>query len=86
MKKILLFAAVAVMASCSAPEEKGVKDAFTGHFYLGAALNEAQITGLDVKGVETVKKHFNSIVAENCMKSEEILHTRRQVRGVRRSE
>lgn len=72
MKKTLLFTAAAIMAACTAPEEKGAKDAFTEHFYLGTALNEAQITGIDTKGVETVKKHFNSIVAENCMKSEVI--------------
>ena len=72
MKKILLFAALGLITACSTPEEKGAKDVFAEHFYLGTALNEAQITGLDTKGVETIKKHFNSIVAENCMKSEEI--------------
>lgn len=72
MKKTLLIAAAAIMAACTAPEEKSAKDAFAEHFYLGTALNEAQITGADTKGVETIKKHFNSIVAENCMKSEEI--------------
>jgi hypothetical protein len=63
MKKTLLIAAAAVMAACTAPEEKGAKDAFAKYFYLGTALNEAQITGADTKGVETIKKHFNSIVA-----------------------
>ena len=72
MKKILIFAALGLITACTAPEEKGAKDVFAEHFYLGTALNEAQITGFDTKGVETIKKHFNSIVAENCMKSEEI--------------
>lgn len=72
MKKILLFAALGLITACSTPEEKGAKDVFAEHFYLGTALNEAQIIGLDTKGVETIKKHFNSIVAENCMKSEDI--------------
>lgn len=72
MKKTLLIAALGIMTACSTPAEKGAKDAFAEHFYFGAALNEAQITGLDAKGVETIRKHFNSIVAENCMKSEEI--------------
>ena len=72
MKKILLIAALGILAACTTPAEKGAKDAFAEHFYLGTALNEAQITGADTKGVETIKKHFNSIVAENCMKSEEI--------------
>jgi len=72
MKHIAFAVSLLMLASCGAKEEKGIKDAFTEHFYIGTALNEAQITGTDVTGVETVKKHFNSIVAENCMKSEEI--------------
>ena len=73
MKRLFTLAALAfAAASCGAPEDVALKDAFADDFYMGAALNEAQITGADVKGVETIKKHFNSIVAENCMKSEEI--------------
>ena len=72
MKKALFIAALGIVTACNAQEDKGVKDAFIGDFYMGTALNEAQIIGVDVKGVETIKKHFNSIVAENCMKSEEI--------------
>ena len=73
MKRLLTFAAAAlVAASCAPKEPQGVKDAFEGKFYIGAALNEAEIRGWDTTGVEIVKKHFNSIVAENCMKSMEI--------------
>lgn len=72
MKKTVLIAAACILAGCSAPQEKGLKDVFAEDFYFGTALNEAQITGTDTLGVETIKKHFNSIVAENCMKSEEI--------------
>ena len=61
MKKTLLISAATLMMACTAPKEKGAKDAFAEHFYLGTALNEAQITGLDTKGVETIKKHFNSM-------------------------
>ena len=35
-------------------------------------MNEAEITGRDTAGVETIVRNFNSIVAENCMKSEVI--------------
>ena len=35
-------------------------------------MNVAQTNGSDTLGAAIVKKHFNSIVAENCMKSEEI--------------
>ena len=75
MKNFLISAAAilaAVSCSSKADEQKGVKDAFDGKFYIGTALNEAEIRGLDTAGVEVVKKHFNSIVAENCMKSMEI--------------
>ena len=72
MKKLTLIAAAGLLVACSAPKENTLKDTFADHFYMGTALNEAQITGLDTKGVETTIKHFNSIVAENCMKSEEI--------------
>lgn len=65
-------ACLMVAASCSAPEEKGLKDTFAEHFYIGAALNEAEITGADAEGLEILKKHYSSIVPENCMKSEEI--------------
>lgn len=70
MKRISIIAAILAAVSCSAPAEKGLKDVFADHFHLGTALNDAQITGIDKKGIETVKKHFSSIVAENCMKSE----------------
>ena len=73
MKRLLTFAAAAlVAASCAPKEPQGVKDAFEGKFYIGAALNESEIRGWDTTGVDIVKKHFNSIVAENCMKSMEI--------------
>lgn len=70
--KAISVAACIMLAGCGSPQEQGLKDAFAGQFYIGTALNEAQITGADTKGVETIRKHFNSIVAENCMKSEEI--------------
>ena len=74
MKKILTVAAAALFAvGCAQQQEpQGIKDAFEGKFYIGAALNAWEITGVDTTGVELVKKHFNSIVAENCMKNEEI--------------
>lgn len=75
MKDLIISAAIvlaAVGCSSKAEETKGVKDAFEGKFYIGAALNEAEIRGIDTTGVDLIKTHFNSIVAENCMKNEEI--------------
>ena len=49
-----------------------LKDALKDQFYIGAALNAGQITGKDTASLKILSKHFNSIVAENCMKSQEI--------------
>ena len=46
-----------------------LKDALKDKFLIGAALNKDQIKENDVAGVRVVKEQFNSIVAENCMKS-----------------
>ncbi len=49
--------------------ERGLKDAFEGKFLIGTALNGGQINGRDEASLEVLKTHFNSIVAENVMKS-----------------
>jgi endo-1,4-beta-xylanase len=49
--------------------DSSLKDAFKGKFYIGTALNTQQITGQDTAAIRVVKSHFNSIVAENIMKS-----------------
>lgn len=49
-----------------------LKDAFGDRFLVGTALNVRQIFEKDAKGAAVAKHHFNSIVAENCMKCEEI--------------
>jgi endo-1,4-beta-xylanase len=61
---------VAHFTSCAQPEEKELtfKDAFEGHFLVGTALNTYQVAGRDSQAIDLTKKHFNSIVAENCMK------------------
>jgi endo-1,4-beta-xylanase len=45
-----------------------LKMAFRNKFYMGVALNARQIWARDTAAVSLVKTHFNSIVAENCMK------------------
>ena len=49
-----------------------LKDALKDKFLIGVAMNEAQITEADSSSVAIIKNHFNSITAENCMKSEEL--------------
>lgn len=45
---------------------------FEDAFLIGAALNPRQFTESDQRGAELVKKHFNTITAENVMKWEVI--------------
>jgi len=46
-----------------------LKDAFEGKFYIGAALSANHINDRAKPTMEVLKTHFNSIVAENVMKS-----------------
>lgn len=52
-----------------APDSICLKEAFEDKFFIGTALNLDQIWEQNTKAVAVVKKQFNSIVAENCMKS-----------------
>lgn len=67
----------AMMAACAGNSanvtvEKGLKDAVGDKFLIGTALNVWQSGGIDTSAVKIVKRHFNAIVAENCMKMEEV--------------
>lgn len=46
-----------------------LKDAYQDKFHIGTALNTPQILGTAKEEIEIIKTHFNSVVAENCMKS-----------------
>ncbi len=59
-------------AAAQAPAPTTLKDAFHGGFVVGAAINNAQITGKDVQGDELIVQQFNSISPENVMKWEVI--------------
>lgn len=71
--KNLIFALlfVVLLNGCSTKnaQPETLKDAFEGLFYIGTALNTNQVAGNDLRADSLVKKQFNSIVAENCMKS-----------------
>lgn len=74
-KKTVLAGLLAiVVAACGAQtavkKEATLKDALGDKFLIGTALNTRQSSGQDTDAVKVVKKHFNVIVAENCMKSE----------------
>ena len=54
------------------PEIKEIttlKDAIKDKFYIGVAINVEQSSGKDAKGLQVLNEQFNSVVAENCMKS-----------------
>ena len=58
--------------SSSNPAPATMKDHFKDDFLIGAAVPVRHVNGLDPKADSVVSLHFNSIVAENCMKSEKI--------------
>lgn len=76
LKQIIsLFLLILIVVACKNQEKMvsgntcSLKDAVNGKFTMGVAMNEKQITGADTAAVRIIKQHFNSIVAENCMKS-----------------
>ena len=78
MKKFLFLSVSALLlAACgSKPKtaevvEPKLTDAFPD-YTVGVAINVNQSNQKDAEGVAIIKQHFNSIVAENCMKCEEI--------------
>lgn len=50
-------------------QSQTLKQALNGKFYIGTALNTAQIEEKDTAAARLIKNNFNAIVAENCMKS-----------------
>lgn len=67
---VLLFVVFAA-SSCQTQQKQPdtLKDALNDHFLMGVAVNAFQTNGADSMANVLIKKHFNSIVAENCMKS-----------------
>lgn len=49
-----------------------LKEAFKDKFFIGVALNRNQYMGFNKEAEAMIVKHFNSIVAENSMKSESL--------------
>ncbi len=61
-----------LLMGCSAPQQEqapSLKDAYKDMFLIGTALNANHNFGHDTLGIKLIQDHFNSIVAENCMKS-----------------
>ena len=81
---LLLFCAIATAGAQRLPtlDDKPLKEVFASHFLFGVAVNNRQVSGRDLDGQTVVRHHFNSIVAENCMKSSSILRQRLTIIGV----
>ena len=78
MKKITTLALGLMLASTafaqkanSAAQIPTFQETMGKYFLVGAAINTDLPDGQDPAGEEVVKKQFNQVVAENCMKGEE---------------
>ncbi|MDA3817896.1 MAG: endo-1,4-beta-xylanase, partial [Prolixibacteraceae bacterium] len=67
----LMLATIVVLTACNLEEkeEATLKSALQDDFLMGVAVNPYQTSGKDSVADMLIRKHFNSIVAENCMKS-----------------
>jgi len=63
---------IAACAAATAQAPASLKQAFKGDFVVGAAMNQAQITGQDARGDTLIEAQFNAISPENVMKWERI--------------
>lgn len=78
--KVILLAALLtgiVLCACTTKsetkkEESSLKSVLQDKFLIGVAINTRQSSGQDTCAVKVIKQHFNSIVAENCMKCQTI--------------
>ncbi|WP_200978066.1 endo-1,4-beta-xylanase [Echinicola sp. 20G] len=66
---VLAFVACSTSGESVKKSASTLQDAFQKKFLIGTALNAPQIMGRDSATMQVVKTHFNSIVAENIMKS-----------------
>jgi endo-1,4-beta-xylanase len=53
-------------------KDTSLKLAFENHFLVGTAVNDDVVSGKDTISNKIVKKEFNTITAENCMKAESV--------------
>lgn len=72
--RMFMLGAVAATACAQTPAvtTPALKDAFKDAFYIGAAINRAQIDGEDARGIKIVTEQFNSISPENVLKWESV--------------
>lgn len=61
-----------VFAVAFAESGKTLREAFADKFLIGAALNVRQVVSGDEALQSLIREQFSSVVAENCMKAEEV--------------
>lgn len=69
---VCLFVSLSVSCKTVAKPQSSLKEALKNKFLIGVAINTDQVLGKDSAALRVIKQQFNSVVAENCMKSEEI--------------
>ncbi|MDR1583887.1 MAG: endo-1,4-beta-xylanase [Prevotellaceae bacterium] len=74
MKRYLfLFSLMGLVVGCKQSiENNRLKEAYKDKFLIGAAVNTGISSGQDTASIRILKQEFNSITAENCMKSENL--------------
>lgn len=60
------------LTSCYAEKQTTLKDAFKDKFLIGTALNTRQVVSRNKELQSLIKDQFSAVVAENCMKAEEV--------------
>lgn len=63
---------LAVCLAAAGIQAQTLKETVGDYFLIGAAMNEWQVDGTEPQAADIVRTHFNSVVAENCMKPESI--------------
>jgi endo-1,4-beta-xylanase len=58
--------------SLNSSEEVSLQEIYSDYFLIGSAINQRQVNRNDSRGVPLIKKHFNTVTAENIMKWQHI--------------
>lgn len=74
MKNTILLSLIILLTACQVPDESAetLKNTVGQHFAIGCAVDIRTVTLSNGKAGRLVARQFNSIVAENCMKAEEL--------------
>lgn len=70
MAKVALTTFAITLASTLTMSAQGLRETVGRHFLIGTAMTPQQVTSNDAKLNGIIDKHFNAVVAENCMKPE----------------